>query len=180
MDLPLRYRRNLEGLLREYVPDAEVWAYGSRIAGESHEGSDLDLVVRDPELKPLRDSFFQLLEAIEQSNIPILLQAHDWARLPVSFHVEIERDYVVVKDGFEAASRTRVVNDQLGRTCKVGIKRRKQDHEKSLRGYESAEGSLIRSMEQMDQLVDTTSHSVHTQASSLDSHGGVQGCPLLA
>ena len=99
LHLPLRYRRILEGLLREHVPEAEVWAYGSRITGESHEGSDLDLVVRGPELKPLGDGFFQLVEAIEKSNIPILVQAHDWARLPVSFHREIERGYVVLQEG---------------------------------------------------------------------------------
>ena len=93
-----RYRRILEGLLREHVPEAEVWAYGSRITCESHEGSDLDLVVRGPELKPLDDGFFKLLEAIEQSNIPILVQAHDWARLPESFQQEIERDYMVVQE----------------------------------------------------------------------------------
>ncbi|MDE2997755.1 MAG: restriction endonuclease subunit S [Gemmatimonadota bacterium] len=96
--LPQRYRRILVELLREHVPEAEVWAFGSRITGESHEGSDLDLVVRGPELKPLYDGFFELLEAIEQSNIPILVQAHDWARLPASFQQEIERDYMVVQD----------------------------------------------------------------------------------
>ena len=103
LNLPQRYRRILEALLHEHVPDAEVWAYGSRITGESHEGSDLDLVVRGPELKPLGDGFFQLLEALEKSNIPILIQAHDWARLPESFHGEIEREYVVLvgKDGWK-------------------------------------------------------------------------------
>ena len=32
---------------------------------------------------------------------PILVQAHDWAMLPESFHREIERDYVVVQQGAE-------------------------------------------------------------------------------
>ena len=96
LNLPLRYRCILEALLREHVPNAEVWAYGSRVIGESHDGCDLDLVVRGPELKPLGDGFFQLVEAIEKSNIPILVQAHDWARLPESFHEEIEREYVVL------------------------------------------------------------------------------------
>ena len=99
LHLPQRYRRILEGLLREYVSEAEVWAYGSRITGESHEGSDLDLVVRGPGLEPLGEGFFSLLEAIENSNIPILVQAHDWARLPESFHGEIKRDYVVLQNG---------------------------------------------------------------------------------
>ena len=48
LELPLRYRRELESMLREHVPEAEVWAYGSRVSGESHPASDLDLVLRGP------------------------------------------------------------------------------------------------------------------------------------
>ena len=106
LDLPLRYRRIVEALLREHVPDAEVWAYGSRVNGESHEGSDLDLVVRGPGLAPLGEGFLNLLEAIEESNIPILVQVHDWARLPKSFHQEIEREYVVVQGGVKRRTAT--------------------------------------------------------------------------
>ena len=98
LDLPLRYREQLEALLRNYVPEAEVWAYGSRIRNRSHAGSDLDLVLRGPGLERLGDGYYDLLDAIEQSNIPILIQVHDWARLPESFHREIERNYVVVQE----------------------------------------------------------------------------------
>ena len=96
--LPRRYRNQLEALLSKHVPGVEVWAYGSRVNGESHDGSDLDLVLRGPTLEPLDGGFFDLLEAIEKSNVPILVQAHDWAMLPESFHREIERDYVVVQE----------------------------------------------------------------------------------
>ena len=72
-----RYRDQLEALLREHVPGVEVWAYGSRVNGKSHEGSDLDLALRGLALKPLDGGFYDLLEAIEKSNIPILVQAHD-------------------------------------------------------------------------------------------------------
>ena len=97
LDLPRRYRDQLEALLREHVPDAEVWAYGSRVTGKGHEGSDLDLVLRSPALEPLGDGYIDLIEALEQSNIPFLVQVHDWARLPESFHMEIGRRYVVVQ-----------------------------------------------------------------------------------
>ncbi len=99
LDLPLRYREMLDALLRKYVPSVEVWAYGSRINGRCHEGSDLDLVLRSSTLEPLDYEYDELLEALEQSSLPILVQAHDWARLPESFHREIERDYVVVQGG---------------------------------------------------------------------------------
>ena len=97
--LPRRYRDQLEALLRQHVPGVEVWAYGSRVNGESHDGSDLDLALRGPALEPLDGGYYDLLEAIEKSNIPILIQAHDWAMLPEGFHREIKRDYVVVQDG---------------------------------------------------------------------------------
>ena len=98
LDLPLRYRDQLEALLRQHVPDVEVWAYGSRVNGRSHDGSDLDLVLRSPTLEPLGDGYLDLVEVLEQSNIPILVQAHDWAMLPESFHREIERGYVVMQE----------------------------------------------------------------------------------
>ena len=106
LDLPRRYREQLESLLGEHVPDVEVWAYGSRVNGRGHDASDLDIVLRGPALQPLGDGFFDLLEAIENSNIPILVQAHDWARLPESFHHEIERDYVVLQNRREAQQQT--------------------------------------------------------------------------
>ena len=71
--LPRRYRNQLEALLSKHVPGVEVWAYGSRVNGESHEGSDLDLALRGPALESLDGGFYDLLEAIEKSNIPILV-----------------------------------------------------------------------------------------------------------
>ena len=98
LDLPDRYREQIEALLREHLPEVEAWAYGSRINGQSHPGSDLDLVLRSPTLEPVPgDSYVDFVKAVEQSNIPILVQAHDWAKLPESFHQEIVRDYVVIQ-----------------------------------------------------------------------------------
>ena len=114
LELPLRYRRELEALLREHVPDTEVWAYGSRVTGESHPASDLDLVLRGPSLEPLSHGFTDLLEALEDSNIPILVQAHDWARLPQSFHREFERDYVVIAERDDRATTRDWLRTTLG------------------------------------------------------------------
>ena len=48
-----KHRRALEALLQKHLPDVEVWAYGSRVNGRSHDGSDLDLVLRGPGLKEI-------------------------------------------------------------------------------------------------------------------------------
>ncbi len=96
-----RHRRLLEELLREHLPQVEVWAYGSRVNGRSHAGSDLDLALRGPRLEKI--PFKRLLgfeEALRESAIPILVEARDWARIPERFRGEIERKHVVV---FEAS-----------------------------------------------------------------------------
>lgn len=46
-------RQRLIALLEIYLPDVVVWAYGSRVNGRSHDGSDLDLVLRSPDLSPI-------------------------------------------------------------------------------------------------------------------------------
>ncbi|MXY20978.1 MAG: nucleotidyltransferase domain-containing protein [Dehalococcoidia bacterium] len=93
--LPSRYRQQVEDILRENMPQVEAWAYGSRVNGESHEASDLDLALRAPGLRPIPGVDMEALrEAFRESNIPIIVDARDWSKLPESFHEEIERDYV--------------------------------------------------------------------------------------
>jgi uncharacterized protein len=75
----------------------EVWAYGSRVDGTAHEGSDLDLVIitHDKAKLPI-DIFLEIKEKISESNIPILVELFDWARLPKSFHKNIEACHEVL------------------------------------------------------------------------------------
>lgn len=97
LHLQPRHRRMLESLLREHLPEVEVWAYGSRVTGLSHDGSDLDLVLRGPGLGKIPiGQLADFEEAVRESNIPFLVEARDWARLPERFHAEIEQNYVVV------------------------------------------------------------------------------------
>ena len=97
LHLSSKHRRVLEALLRKHLPDIEVWAYGSRVNGRSHEGSDLDLVLRGPDLNEIPSGQLgEFDEAVRESNIPFLVEARDWARLPERFHQEVERDHVVL------------------------------------------------------------------------------------
>ena len=97
LDVQSRHREQIERLLREHLPAVEVWAYGSRVNGQSHAGSDLDLVLRSPGLVEIDSSqLAEFNEAVQESTIPFLIEARDWARLPESFHREIEREYVVL------------------------------------------------------------------------------------
>ncbi len=95
--LPPRYRQEIETPLRNRLPGVEVWAYGSRVNGQSHDVSNLDLALRGPNLAPIPDAALRgLREALRDSGIPILVEARDWARLPEGFRLEIEQDYVAL------------------------------------------------------------------------------------
>lgn len=102
LDLPQKYLEQVKTLLRAHVPHAEVWAYGSRVTGSGHEASDLDLVLRNPQnLLEETGALYDLKEAFIESNLPIRVGIMDWARIPASFHHEIERAHVVVQEGGE-------------------------------------------------------------------------------
>lgn len=102
LDLPQKYLEQVQSLLRAHVPHAEVWAYGSRVTGSGHEASDLDLVLRNPQnLQEVASALSDLKEAFAESNLPIRVDIMDWARIPASFHREIERAHVVVHEGCE-------------------------------------------------------------------------------
>ena len=89
-------RLALEQIFSAVEAPIEVWAYGSRVNGTAHEGSDLDLVVRGAGLLPLPTVVFaELSENIRNSNIPILVELRDWALLPSSFHPNIERQHEI-------------------------------------------------------------------------------------
>jgi predicted nucleotidyltransferase len=97
LDLPSSCRQRLLDLLAAHVPDAEVWAYGSRVNGQAHEGSDLDLVVRNPDrLDQPQRRLHVLRDALTESNLPILVEVLDWARISEDMRREIEREHVVI------------------------------------------------------------------------------------
>lgn len=97
--LPKKYLVILEDLLKKHVPDAEVWAYGSRVTGKAHEGSDLDLVLRYKNNTPeILEGWSDLIEALQNSIIPIIIEVHLWDRLPESFYPNIEKAYIILQE----------------------------------------------------------------------------------
>ena len=105
LHLSSRHREEIEALLHKHLPGVELWAYGSRVNGRSHDGSDLDLVLRSPKLAEIETSqLADFIEALQDSTIPFLVEARDWARLPESFHREIEHAHVVVAGSGEAGA----------------------------------------------------------------------------
>lgn len=60
----------VQAILRQYVPEREVRAFGSRVTGGNRPFSDLDIAICGDEL--VRDAaLFGLREALEESDLPI-------------------------------------------------------------------------------------------------------------
>ena len=108
LHLSTRHRTVIEALLRAHLPEVEAWAYGSRVNGRGHDGSDLDLVLRGPGLKEIpADQLGDFREAVGESGIPFLVEARDWARLSEGFRWEIERGYVALVEGNQGTTEVR-------------------------------------------------------------------------
>ncbi|GBU24430.1 hypothetical protein R83H12_01060 [Fibrobacteria bacterium R8-3-H12] len=69
----------------------DVLAYGSRVNGDAHDGSDLDLAVcgKNSQSIPV-DVYSRLLKKVQDSNIPILVDIKDFYALPSKFQQGIE------------------------------------------------------------------------------------------
>ena len=73
-------RAQVMEVLRKVCPTATVWAYGSRVTGGAHPGSDLDLAVQGASPARLKAAFVE-------SDVPILVDVADWEALPPAWNV---------------------------------------------------------------------------------------------
>lgn len=97
MILPAHYKNMLIPLFEAVGQPIEVWAYGSRVNGDAHAGSDLDLVVLAGNYDPLPQRVVtDLKERIRESNIPILVELRDFYSLPERFKTTIENNHEVL------------------------------------------------------------------------------------
>jgi len=89
----------IKKLLAKHLPNAEVWAFGSRVKNTHWEASDIDLIARNPQdlSQPQPPEFFSLEQAFRESDIPLVVQILDWARIPEHFRDEIKENFVVIQ-----------------------------------------------------------------------------------
>lgn len=83
-----------------------IWAYGSRVDGTAHEGSDLDLVIRSKAGEKVPLSIFgKIKEKIKYSNLPILVELFDWERIPETFQANIKKQHEVLFSDYETSAK---------------------------------------------------------------------------
>lgn len=95
IDITATQRKTILGLLRTYLPDTEVWIYGSRANWTSHPVSDLDMVVFSSTDQSRRVS--DLKDALEESSLPFRVDMFEWDEIPEGFKSNIKAAYVVLQ-----------------------------------------------------------------------------------
>jgi type I restriction enzyme S subunit len=83
-------------ILQRWVPEYEVWAFGSRVNGNVKPYSDLDLVIIGNQPLSLHISA-QLDEAFSQSDLPWRVDVVNWATTSEAFRNVIARHKVVLQ-----------------------------------------------------------------------------------
>ncbi len=86
-------------ILNRHVPNMKVWAFGSRVNGRVKRYSDLDLVVIGTEKMSI-NSFGELKEAFQESDLPFRVDLLDWHAISPEFQEVIKEKYEVLKPGF--------------------------------------------------------------------------------
>ena len=84
IDLDPAVLDRVRAILREHVPEYEVWAFGSRVTERAKTFSDLDLAVIAPTPLPTR-RLALLAHAFEESDLPIKVDLVDWHDASATF-----------------------------------------------------------------------------------------------
>src|SRR6218665_700450 len=98
LDVRADHLELVQRILQQHVPDAEVWAFGSRAKGLARDPSDLDLCIRAAAALSF-EQMGLLREAFEESNLPYKVDVVDWTMASAAFREIIERDRVGVWEG---------------------------------------------------------------------------------
>ena len=132
IDITAGQRRAILALLNRHLPDATVWACGSRVKWTSRPESDLDLVAfARPEQSA---QVAELREAFEESSLPFRVDLFVWDEVPESFRDVVRRDCIEVtsvssSDRWRETTlgecallvRSNISPDACGETCYVGL-----------------------------------------------------------
>lgn len=86
----------LQSILKRFVPNFKVWAFGSRVTGTHKPFSDLDLALVGEEPLSL-ETRAALGEALSESALPYKIDIVDWASCSEAFQHIIEKQKLVIQ-----------------------------------------------------------------------------------
>ena len=92
----------IEQMLMEFIPEARVWCFGSRVHVRGLKRfSDLDLVVRYEE--DMQAQLGKLSDTFEASDLPIKVDLSEWNQLPDWLKRDILEEHLVLQEPAKTA-----------------------------------------------------------------------------
>lgn len=88
LQLPVAQTAIVREILKEQVPGAQVFAFGSRVNGKPAKYADLDLAVSLSRPLPLR-TLRMLKDAFEDSDLPVCVDVVDWSQADEQFKTSV-------------------------------------------------------------------------------------------
>ena len=95
LDVAKGHLDQVKTLLKKFLPEIEVRAFGSRVTGKAKSYSDLDLVLLSAEPIPLR-TMALLKEAFSESDLPFKVDLVDWSLISEEFRKVIDQKNIVI------------------------------------------------------------------------------------
>ena len=90
----------LKNILRSFVSNCEIRAFGSRVKGTNREYSDLDLAIVG-EGKINNRSLWELKNALMESRLPFRVDVLDYNSASENFRKVIDSDYEIISINFQ-------------------------------------------------------------------------------
>lgn len=109
IDLAPAYEEAIRKILKEHIPDAEVWAFGSRIKWIAKDTSDLDLVIVLDKKIPSKVMTLLKLD-FEDSDIPFKVDILNWQGISEEFQGIIRDEYVVFQKSHQLKINNQILN----------------------------------------------------------------------
>ncbi len=91
-----RQKKIVLEVLKKHIPDASVWAFGSRVRGHARQASDLDLVIMNTE-KINRAVLLDVKEAFDESLLDIKMDILLWYDAPAYLQESIQNKHARVQ-----------------------------------------------------------------------------------
>lgn len=88
--------QQVSAILQRYLPQYEVWVFGSRVKGNAKPYSDLDLAIISDTPLPLA-LLAEVAEAFSESDLPWKVDLVDWATTSERFRQVITGQKLVIK-----------------------------------------------------------------------------------
>ena len=94
LDIPPEHLATLKTILSYFVPDCEVWVFGSRCNGTARKYSDIDVCICGREKMDWK-LLANLKDALMESDLPFRVDVLDYHTMPEQFRENVNKGEIV-------------------------------------------------------------------------------------